>query len=73
MKRGRHAAFENPLFYLAAYGITALWLPWLVSRGGLQDWRQRPVNEADFGDAESKAIAQQAFPKLRISNERVLR
>ena len=73
MRIGKDPA-DNPLAYLHLYGITrGIWMPWLVSRGALQDWRDRPVAVADFGDDDSRELAFQAFPRLRITNERVLR
>lgn len=67
------AAFEKPHFYLAAYGLQGLWVGWAISRGALQDWAPVRVNEVDFGDAESRALALRAFPRLRIENRPVLR
>lgn len=73
MRVPRHAAFDDPLFYLAAYGVEREWFVWLVARGGLQDWRARPVSEADFGDEASRALARRAFPRLRIERAPALR
>lgn len=74
MKLQRDTAWSNPLYYLNAFGLTrGLWMPWLISRGHLCDWRNRPVAVADFGDTESRAIAEQVFPGLRIDDGPVLR
>ncbi len=51
MKPGDYSA--NAHFYLAAYTLRNPWVLWLVSRGGLQDYRARRPGVGDVLDPET--------------------
>jgi hypothetical protein len=74
MRLTKNPAFENPLYYLTVYSFAEReWTVWLIKNGALQDWQDRPVAAADFGDDESRRLALKAFPRLAISDKQVLR
>lgn len=48
---------DNPLAYLASYGITTVWVGWLISGGHLTDADNgRPPREDDVLEPESLCI-----------------
>lgn len=52
------APWENPGDYLRKFGIVENpWASWLARTGMLDEMFERPVCEADFGDAESREVA----------------
>jgi len=63
--RRRGTAFVNPLYHLSAFSIRNPWVQWAIEHGAYQDLAARPVNAADFGDAESLEFAKQFSPEIR--------
>ena len=61
LRLGR-SPWENPHGYLAAYGLGGVWACWALRHGLLDEMFERPVTEADFGDAESEQLARR-LPK----------
>ena len=73
MRIGNHSADSNPLYYLSAFTIRSPFVQWAIEHGALVDLKPRAVNEADFGDEESRAIALKCFPGMKIGYKDVLR
>lgn len=59
------SAFRSPLYHMEAFRLSNPWVQWAIAHGAYVDLDNRPVCAQDFGDPESRRIAERLGTRIR--------